>query len=159
MVIEYTATPKDVAALYSHTRKHSLKLRLICYGLPVGVAAIALLGRLSPGHRLTSADWVIALIWGTVCVFVFPLFLRIRTKKDKRTLSIRPDKLSTRVGTLAGEIPWAKVDSLYVTDEHIFMIGKNMNGFAIRRRAFVDDTQRNEFIRLCEQYIQVARHG
>jgi hypothetical protein len=29
------------------------------------------------------------------------------------------------------------------------MIGKNMNGFAIPRRAFVDDTQRNEFIRLC----------
>jgi hypothetical protein len=39
------------------------------------------------------------------------------------------------------------------------MIGKNMNGFAIPRRAFVDDTQGNEFIRLCEQYIQVARHG
>ncbi len=39
------------------------------------------------------------------------------------------------------------------------MTGKNMNGFAIPRRAFVEDTQRNEFIRLCEQYIQVARHG
>jgi hypothetical protein len=39
------------------------------------------------------------------------------------------------------------------------MIGKNMNGFAIPRRAFVEDTQRNEFIQLCEQYIQVARRG
>jgi hypothetical protein len=43
MVIEYTANPKDVAALYSYTRKHSLKLRLIFYGLPVG----ALLRQLS----------------------------------------------------------------------------------------------------------------
>jgi YcxB-like protein len=158
MVIEYTATPKDVGALYSYTRKHSLKLRLIFYGLPVCVAAIALLGRLTPGHRLTLTDSMIALVWGAVSFFIFPLFLRLRTKKDKRTLSIQPDKLSTRIGTLSGEIPWAKVDSLYVTDEHIFMIGKNMNGFAIPRRAFLDDMQRSEFIRLCEQYIQVARH-
>jgi hypothetical protein len=85
---------------------------------------------------------MIALVWGTVFFFVFPLFLRLRTKKDKRTLSIQPDKLSTRIGTLSGEIPWAKVDSLDVTKEHIFIIGKNMNGFAIPRRAFVDDTQR-----------------
>jgi hypothetical protein len=159
MVIEYTATPRDVAALYSYTRTHSLKLRLIFYGLPVCVAAIALLGRLSPGHRLTPTDWIVALVWGAVFFFMFPLILRLRTKKDKRTLSIRADKLSTRIGTLSGDVPWAKVDSLYVTDEHIFMIGKNMNGFAIPRRAFVDDTQRNEFIRLCEQYIQVARHS
>jgi hypothetical protein len=55
MVIEYTTTPKDVAALYSYTRKHSLKLRLIFYGLPVGLAAIALLGRLSPGHARPQA--------------------------------------------------------------------------------------------------------
>jgi hypothetical protein len=159
MVIEYTATPKDVAALYSYTRNHSLKLRLIFYGLPVAVAAIALLGRLSPGHRLTPADWMIALIWGTVFFFMFPLILRLRTKKDKRTLSIQADKLSTRIGSLSGEVPWARVDNLDVTDEHIFMIGKNMNGFAIPSRAFADDTQRNEFIRLCEQYIQVARHS
>lgn len=92
-----------------------------------------------------------------VFFFLFPLILRLRTKKDKRTLSIQPDKLSTQIGRLSGEVPWAKVDSLYVTDEHIFLIGKNMNGFAIPRRAFVDETQRKEFIRLCEQYIQTAR--
>jgi YcxB-like protein len=54
-------------------------------------------------------------------------------------------------------MPWAKVDSLYVTDEHVFLIRKNMNGFAIPRRAFVDESQRKEFIRLCEHYIQAAR--
>lgn len=90
--------------------------------------------------------------------FLFPRFLRSRTKKSKRILSIQPDKLSTTVGKLSGDVPWTKVDSLNVTDEHIFLIGKNMNGFAIPRRAFADEAQRIEFIRLCEQYIQTARN-
>ena len=106
---------------------------------------------------LTLVDWVIALIWGAIIFSLFPLILRLRTKKDKRTLLIQPDKLSTQIGKLTGEVPWANVDSLYVTDEHIFLIRKNMNGFAIPRRAFVDETQRKEFIRLCEDYIRAAR--
>jgi hypothetical protein len=154
MVIEYTAKPRDIAALYSYTRKHSLKLALIFYGLPIAIAFFVLAGRRSPTHSLNLADWTIALIWGVVIFFLFPLILRLRTKKDKRTLSIQPDKLSTQVGKLSGDVPWIKMDSLYVTGDHIFLIRKNMNGFAIPRRAFVDETQRKEFIRLCEQYIR-----
>jgi hypothetical protein len=156
MVIEYTAKPRDIAALYSYTRKHSLKLALIFYGLPIAIAFFVLAGRRSPTHSLNLADWTIALIWGVVIFFLFPLILRLRTKKDKRTLSIQPDRLSTQVGKLSGDVPWIKMDSLYVTDDHIFLIRKNMNGFAIPRRAFVDETQRKEFIRLCEQYIHAA---
>jgi hypothetical protein len=120
------------------------------------LAAIVLLDRRSAAHSLTFADWAIALIWGAIIFSLFPLILRLRTKKDKRTLSIQPDKLSTQVGKLSGEVPWAKVDSLHVTDEHIFLIRKNMNGFAIPRRAFVDETQRQEFIRLCQEYMRSA---
>jgi hypothetical protein len=156
MVIEYTAKPRDIAALYSYTRKHSLKLALIFYGLPIAITSFVLAGRRSPTHSLNLADWTIALIWGVVIFFLFPLILRLRTKKDKRTLSIQPDKLSTQVGKLSGDVPWIKMDSLYVTDDHIFLLRKNMNGFAIPRRAFVDETQRKEFIRLCEQYIHAA---
>jgi len=152
-----TRRPKDVAALYSHTRKHSIKLALIYYGLPIAMALLVLAERRSPTHSLNLADWTIALIWAAVFFFLFPLILRLRTRKDKRTLSIQPEKLSTKIGKLSGDVPWAKMDSLYATDEHIFLIRKNMNGFAIPRRAFVDETHRKEFIRLCEQYIQAAR--
>jgi hypothetical protein len=98
-------------------------------------------------------------MWGLGFFFVFPLILRLRTKKDKRTLSIQPDRLSTRIGTLSGDVPWQKMDKLYATDEYIFLMRKNMNGFAIPRRAFVDNTQRNEFIRLCGGYIQAASNN
>ena len=97
-------------------------------------------------------------MWGLVFFFLFPLILRLRTKKDKRTLSIQPDKLSTRIGALSGDIPWAKMEKLYVTDEYVFLIRRNMNGFAIPRRAFVDDTHRSEFIRLSEQYLMGVRN-
>jgi hypothetical protein len=103
MVIEYTATPGDVAALYSYARRHSLKSAVIFYGLPIVLAAIILLDRRSPGHSLTLTDWLIALIWGAVIFSLFPLILRLRTKKDKRTLSIQPDKLSTQIGKLNGD--------------------------------------------------------
>ena len=158
MVIEYTAKPRDIAALYSYTRKHSVKLALIFYGLPIAMALLVLAERHSSKHSLTLADWTFAVMWGTVCFFLFPLVLRLRTKKDKRTLSIQPDMLSTQIGKLSLNMPWSNVDSLYVTDEHIFLIRKNMNGFTVPRRAFVDVSQREEFIRLCKQYIQVAKN-
>ena len=157
MVIEYTAKPKDIAALYSYTRKHSIKLALVYYGLPISMAVLVLADIRSVTHSLTLGDWIIALIWGAGFFFVFPLILRLRTKKSKRTLSIQPDKLSTQIGKMSGDVPWAKMDSLYVTDEHVFLIRKNMNGFAIPRRAFVDEAQRDEFIRLCERYMQSAK--
>lgn len=157
MIIEYTATPKDVAALYYYTRNHSLRLAVVSYGLPVGLAALTLFESRSPGHPLTLADWAIALTWGLVLFFLFPLILRLRTKKDKRTLSIQPDKLSTRIGALGGDITWDKMGELYVTDDYVFLIRKNMNGFAIPRRAFVDDSQMAEFVRLSRQYLQAAR--
>lgn len=159
MVIEYTATPKDVAALYYYTRNHSLKLALVSYGLPVGLATLTLFESRSPGHTLTLADWSIALAWGLVFFFLFPLILRLRTKRDKRTLSIQPDKLSTQIGALSGDIPWDKMGQLYVTDDYVFLIRTNMNGFAIPRRAFVDDKQRTDFIGLTGQYLQAARNN
>jgi hypothetical protein len=93
MDIEYTATPGDLAALYSYTRRRAFKLAFISYGLPIALAAIVLFDSRSPSHSLTLTDWV---------------------------------------------------DSLHVTDEHIFLIRKNMNGFAIPRQAFVDETQRRD---------------
>ena len=156
MDIEYTATPKDVTALYYYTRNHSLKLALVSYGLPVGLAVLTLVERRSPAHSLTLADWLISLMWGLGFFLLFPLILRLRTKKDKRTLSIQPDRLSTRIGALSGDISWDEMDKLYITNEYVFLIRRNMNGFAIPRRAFVDDTQRSEFIRLSAQYLQQA---
>jgi hypothetical protein len=157
MVIEYTAKSRDIAALYSYTRKHSIKHALISYGMPIAMAVLLLAEMRSFTPSLNLADWIIALVWGTLFFFLYPLFLRLRTKKSKRTLTIQPDKLSTQIGKLSGDVPWTKMDCLHVTDEHIFLIGKNMNGFAIPRRAFIDESQRTAFIRSCEQYIQMVR--
>jgi hypothetical protein len=79
VVIEYTAKPRDIAALYSYTRKRSIKLALISYGLPVAMVVLLLTEIRSITHSLTLADWIIALIWGAVFFFVFPLILRLRT--------------------------------------------------------------------------------
>ena len=105
MVIEYTAKPRDISAFYSYTRKHSIKLALIFYGLPISMAVLMLAEHRSPTHSLTLTDWIIALIWGAALFLLFPLILRLRTKKDKRTLSIQSDKLSTQIGRLSSDVP------------------------------------------------------
>jgi hypothetical protein len=65
MVIEYTATPSDAAALYLYTRKHSLKHAFL-YAFPLALAGLALVERVSPNHPLTWSDWSIALVWAVV---------------------------------------------------------------------------------------------
>jgi hypothetical protein len=102
-----------------------------------------------------------ALIWAFAAaigyVLLFPFFLRWRTKKDKRTLSIDPLKISTQIGRRSADVPWKKVRSVSVTDEHIFIQRSNLNAFTIPRRAFSDDKQRAQFIGLCEQYFAAAK--
>ncbi len=151
MTIEYTATPKDIAALYSYARKHSPRMQLVIYGFPLLVGALTLLFRTSNG-RLHAADLAIAAAW-TAGLFMFlPLFLRLRTKKEVRTLTIGPSGISTRIGKRSGDIPWEKIARVDITDEHIFIMRTNLNAFVVPRRAFSDDKQRAEFVSLCNNY-------
>src|SRR5271169_1168192 len=117
MTIQYTAAPADMTALW----RHSKTTRRFVYMFSLVIAALVLV----PPLLIAGKVQFPALIWAFAAaigyVLLFPFFLRWRTKKDKRTLSIDPLKISTQIGRRSADVPWKKVRSVSVTDEHIFI--------------------------------------
>jgi len=137
--------------------RHSKTTRRFVYVCSLVFAAIVLV----PPVLIVGKVQFAALLWAFAVAMgyarLFPYYLRWRTKKDKRTLSIDPLRISTQIGRRSADVPWKKVRSVSVTDEHVFIQRSNLNAFTIPRGAFSDDKQRAEFIRLCEQYFAAAK--
>ena len=152
MTIQYTATPADVSALYSYCWKHTayFRSRIIFNALLLGALSIAI--SFSIQGTIQKDDIVIALALAAAIPLMAPLIAKLRTKKGKRTLSIDSSGLHTKIGAMQGDVPWSKIADLFTTDEHIFILGRNLNGFCIPRNAFRNDLERDEFIRLCRDH-------
>jgi hypothetical protein len=157
MTIKYTATPADVGALYSYCWRNSayFRRRLIFNSVLVGLAIIAI--PFFVDGKVGKSDIVIALSVTVAFPFVVPLIAKLRTKKSQRTLSISANGIHTQIGTKTGDIPWARVAELFVTEEHIFLLGRNLNGFCIPRTAFSNAPDREDFIGLCRPYLSARK--
>ena|SRR5437667_6749490 len=152
MTIEYSATPTDVGALFAYNWHHLPLYRWLMVGLastPLVVdVALALLRRRS----VAVGDVLFDLALGALLLLGVPWLAKRRTKRDVRVLVIDPEKISTRIGRLSGEVPWRRVASVAVTDEHLFITGRTLNGFAIPTRAFASASDRERFVGLAKQY-------
>lgn len=157
LTVEYIATPEDVSALYSYAWRHSghFRRRMGLSALFVAVWMLAVVC-LNQG-KMGKVDALIALIVVMASPLLTPYLAKLRTKKDRRTLSIDPTGIHTQIGAQKGEIRWARIADVFATEEHIFILGRNLNGFTIPRHAFLNDSQRIEFIRLCEDYSKLRR--
>lgn len=157
MKIEYSATPDDIGALYSYLWRNSAYFRRrIGVGTLVVAAWILVSAYLSQGE-LALRDAFIALNVAIAFPVLTPLVAMLRTKKGSRILSIDPAGIHTQIGKKKGRVRWEKIAEVFVTGEHVFILGRNLNSFTIPNRAFHDDSQRNEFIRLCEDYSKQRR--
>lgn len=157
MKIEYRATAEDIAALYSYLWRNSAYFRRrIGVGTLVVAAWILVSAYLSQGE-LSLRDAFIALNVAIAFPVLTPLLAMLRTKKGSRILTIDPHGIHTQLGKQKGEVRWENIAELFVTTEHVFILGRNLNSFTIPNRAFQDDSQRNEFIRLCEDYANQRR--
>jgi hypothetical protein len=97
-------------------------------------------------------DVAIALALALALPFLAPFIAELRPKRDKRTLSIDSTGLHAQIGARKGDVPWSRIADLFTTEEHIFILGRNLNGFCIPRLAFTNPLDREEFIRLCRDY-------
>src|ERR1700686_4017773 len=117
LTIEYVATPRDVSALYAFCWKHSsyFKRGMILYGILLGLLAIAI--SFSFRETISKGDVIIALALAVAFPFAAPVIARLRTKKDKRTLSVDSKGLHTQIGARSGDVPWSKIADLFTTEE------------------------------------------
>jgi hypothetical protein len=152
ITIEYVATPADVNALYSYCWKHSayFRWRMISDGLLAGYMIILL--SYSLHGAVDRGDIIIAFALAVLIPYVTPFIATLRTKKDKRSLSIDSKGIHTKIRSKRGDVPWSKIARLFTTEEHVFLLGRNLNGFCVPRKAFENASGREEFIRQCRDH-------
>jgi YcxB-like protein len=150
--IEYTSTREDLGALYSYLRRHSFKMQCFIVAAVILVGGVPILVSSLASQKPPLLDWIIGSVAGIAVYLILPWNFKRRVKKDKRTLSISPVGITTQVGSKHGQIAWRQVENLWVTPEYVFIVRRNLNSFAVPRRAFRDDQDREMFTHLLQEY-------
>jgi len=154
LTIHYSATPEDVGALYSYALRHSWRFRVT---LAAYAAFLGLIWLLASGGSPKPVDVTLSIIVAIVAFVLIPLVTKWRTKTALRTLSISPGGIETSIGTVAGTVQWNKVHAIWDDGQHIFVLRKNLNGFAIPTRAFADKGQREQFLVESREFLAASK--
>lgn len=158
MRIEYVAHPEDVGALYAHFWRRSgyFRRRMALLAL---IPVIIFLAPPLLSHRAPTAhELVTALAFALLLPVLAPFIARWRTKRGCRVLEIGSEGITTTIGHTSGSIPWGRVAVVDVTPGHVFILGTNLNGFAIPQSAFASEAKRGEFVqRVSEYWAAMAR--
>lgn len=100
-------------------------------------------------------------IWAAVVTFgvlvLLPIYPLIRFKPQERTLTITSHGITTTIGSMRGEVPWAQVESVASDIERIYIVGRNQNSFTIPRHAFGSAAEREEFFVLAQRAFAASR--
>lgn len=156
MVIEYKVSRKDMAQAYFYNLQHSARMQRLIILAALLIAGFVLFNRyLIHKGALNSGDIFTAILYAVILLVAHPILVIVFAKTQKRVLSVNQDGIETQIGSQAGKVRWAAVDSIVTTNELVIITGKNANVFSIPRRAFSDEQQRDEFIQLAQRF-QVA---
>src|SRR2546422_3874392 len=158
MTVEYNTSRSEVAAWYWFNWKHNPRLRWAQVRIFAGVVLVMLFLRLRLAP-LASHDVVVACLWGLGVLACLPLYPQLKFKPQRRVLSIDDQGISTMIGRLSGQLPWSKVDFVRTTEHSVYIVGKNLNAFIVPQRAFLSTQQRDEFVKLCQGWVQASKSG
>jgi hypothetical protein len=108
--------------------------------------ALPIISASSSGRVLTTRDAFVAIAWsiGMLCFVIAMVF--VRGKAEERTLSVNEHGISTQIGSIDAQLPWAKVKEVKDSGTYILIVGRTGNSFFVPSRAFRGAEQRNEFL-------------
>ncbi len=152
MVIEYQIKRFDLVRAYFYNLQHTKRTRLIVLGGAILFFAYSLFLRYRIYGRLVLYDFILSVLITIGLILAVPLFFFITAKTQKRTMSIRPEGIATKIGSKEGKILWKEVDRIATTEDRIIITGKKANTFSIPASAFTSSKQRQSFIDLATQY-------
>jgi hypothetical protein len=156
MTIRYKLKREDIWRTYWRQWRHSWKLKAAQVAIAASVfymAVTQLAGRGPVQVRHVSLSVLI-----TLAALVFlPVYPLIRFKPQERSLTIGPEGITTTIGTLSGDVPWRKVDSVAAENDRIYIVGKNQNAFAVPDHAFSTREERAEFLQLAQGWFEKAQ--
>jgi hypothetical protein len=151
MLVEYALKRGEVFKGYFRAFNclPSFRNRMLTMAVTIGIMTIPF--SYASKHKVEIVDAAFAILWAIGFLIFMALWLWIRTKTEIRHLRIDEFGLSTTIGKLTGEIPWAKVSLVSDLGNFIFIGGKNMNFFLIPNRAFSEDQDRAQLLKIAKQ--------
>lgn len=145
MTIEYALTRTEVVRGFFGSLGKSPKFLAIILLYASAMAILILAGTGAFSRPLAVGDAVVAVAI-LVCFIPFlSLWLFLRAKTSKRSLTISGDGISTQIGKIQTQLPWRKIKIISVADHRILLAGANGNAFLIPNRAFSSLKEKAEF--------------
>ena len=156
MTIRYQATRRDIWHAYWYTTRHDVRLVLLQLFI-AGWFFYSARGWFqatveSPAWRLAAAAAVGALAF--VAMALYPV---LGVKTDERTLTISPAGIFTTIGPRRGDLPWKRIASVAQVGDRVYIVGRNMNSFAVPMTAFADVAERDQFVETATRWMEQAR--
>ncbi len=75
-----------------------------------------------------------------------PLWLFVRGRTGKRTLTVSADGIYTEIGRIRAQIPWRQVKLVTESEQYILIARLGGNSFFIPVRAFSGRDSRDQFL-------------
>ena len=146
VTIEYALTRVEIIRSFFRSLASSPKflVRVLVYCVVLGLIPVAFTAGYS--RSFTSSDAVLVVAWAAGAFAFITLWLVVRGKTSMRTLTTSPEGISTKIGSLTGQVPWNKVKLIADTGQHILIVGASGNAFLIPTRAFAGPEQKAQFI-------------
>jgi Mn2+/Fe2+ NRAMP family transporter len=146
MTIEYALARAEVVRSFYESVKASPKYRMTIaiYALVIGVVVVIASGVLShPTGTVVATKF----LYGVVGYILFlPIVLFVRAKTSTRSLTISEAVISTKIGSLTGEVPWEVVRVIEAGDSFVLIGRTNGNAFFIPDRAFHSPEEKTRFL-------------
>jgi hypothetical protein len=177
MVIEYRITPEDQVAFNLYHFRHSPSSRRLMLVGRVGFALLAagtVIGLLTLliGKLVWVADIPAALIAALIVYALYPwsvartLQQRVRKALSEGSdqsmmgtarLTLTPDALLTETNKGDSRLRWTAVERIVAADAYDYLYVSAINAIIIPRTAFPNETQRQTFLALVQQYRDAVR--
>jgi hypothetical protein len=146
LTIEYALTRREIFLSFWRSLAQSPPFRRIFLFYAAAAAVTALVTRAAILRSFTTVDVLTAVAWGLGCIVLLSVWVTIRGKTSKRTLTVSSEGISTEIGRLKSQTPWAKIKSVDDISKSILIALTNGNAFFTPNRAFLSPDHRNEFL-------------
>lgn len=146
LTVEYALTRREIFQffLYSFAKSPKFRGTILSYSAIIGI--LTLLIRAIPSRSLTLKDVICAVAYAVGFIVFIAMWVFIRGKTAKRTLTVSGAGISTEIGRLRGQIPWEKVEVITDTPQFVLIARTNGNALVIPNRAFSGPEHRSQFL-------------
>ena len=152
MTVEYALTRTEIVRGFFRSLSISPKFRATILLNLTFIAALVLLLRIALSGSFKTWDALVAVAWALGALAFLPLWLFIRGKTEKRTLTISPDGIRTEIGKIRAQVSWDKIKLVTNAGQFILIAKRGGNSFFIPVRAFSSLNNRDLFLAEIERW-------